>query len=408
MLPSQRKQLGAWYTPGVLVDAVVEAVAVHVERLSPGRVVRVLDPACGDGRFLAAAAAALNARGLRVELTGVDVDREALALAAPGARLLHGDALSMPWDRDFDVVVGNPPFLNQLAVRTTRGGSSRFGGGPYADVAAEFLALSVRLVPAGGVVGLVLPQSILASRDVAAIRDDIDARAVMRWMWWSPTLMFDANVRTWAAVWEVGGRPRPIERAAGPCFAPRPPADPGLPWSGLIAGVPAPPPASGPVLGDIATFSAGFRQHFYGLVGKVGDDVDGPPLVTSGLIDPGRCWWGERPVRFAKQRFEAPRVDLGALDPAMQAWARSRLVPKVLVANQTARIEAVIDAEGAWLPGVPVITCVAPDLAVVMDVLGSSHASDWVRYHAAGSGLSATSVRLTPRLLASIPLTPPR
>ncbi|MEY2524389.1 MAG: hypothetical protein QOJ66_2954, partial [Ilumatobacteraceae bacterium] len=37
-------------------------------------------------------------------------------------------------------------------------------------------------------------------------------------------------------------------------------------------------------------------------------------------------------------------------------------------------------------------------------VLHTDAATEWVRYHAAGSGLSATSVRLTARLLASIPL----
>ena len=39
----------------------------------------------------------------------------------------------------------------------------------------------------------------------------------------------------------------------------------------------------------------------------------------------------------------------------MQEWARRRLVPKVLVANQTQIVEAVCDARGEWLPGVPVI-----------------------------------------------------
>jgi hypothetical protein len=40
----------------------------------------------------------------------------------------------------------------------------------------------------------------------------------------------------------------------------------------------------------------------------------------------------------------------------------------------------------------------------VLDVLGSPDASAWVRHHAAGSGLGPGVVRLTPALLASIPL----
>jgi hypothetical protein len=43
----------------------------------------------------------------------------------------------------------------------------------------------------------------------------------------------------------------------------------------------------------------------------------------------------------------------------------------------------------------------------VFRVLSSPAASAWVRHHAAGSGLSATSLRLSPALLASIPLPSP-
>ncbi len=174
-------------------------------------------------------------------------------------------------------------------------------------------------------------------------------------------------------------------------------------WSGLIADT-VERPHDGPVLGDIAAFTADFRDQYYGLVGAVSDSAAGPPLVTSGLIEPNECWWGRRQVRFAKQKFSAPRVDVSLLSPALQRWAGQRLVPKILIANQTRRIEAVIDRDGAWLPSVPVITCTTERLDDVAAVLHSDAATEWVRYHAAGSGLSATSVRLTARLLASIPL----
>jgi len=53
MPPTQaaRKLLGAWYTPPELVDDVVDNV-LRGFRPKRGRAVRVLDPACGDGRFL--------------------------------------------------------------------------------------------------------------------------------------------------------------------------------------------------------------------------------------------------------------------------------------------------------------------------------------------------------------------
>ena len=383
--PRTRKQLGAWYTPPALVHAVArEAVFDGASS--------VLDPACGDGRFL-------RATGLPVQV-GVDIDP---ATAAAGG-FVCDDALSRDWgDSSFDVVVGNPPFLSQLSSSTSRGGRSRFGGGPYADAAAEFLALAVRLTRPGGRVGLVLPQALLSARDTAAIRADVEGRAALRWMWWADEPMFDASVRVWAGVWEVGGAPGVVRRAHGPAFEELDPMPMPREWASLMVGS-EPAPHDGPVLGDIARFTADFRDQYYGLIGAVGDDVDGPPLVTSGLIDPGVCLWGRRSVRFAKQTYAAPRVDVSRLSPALQRWAGERLVPKILIANQTKLIEAVHDTRGEWLPGVPVITCFTDQPARVMEVLSSPAANEWVHAHAAGSGLGAGTVRLNPRLLASIPL----
>ncbi|MGE5209748.1 MAG: N-6 DNA methylase, partial [Acidobacteriota bacterium] len=181
-MDGRRKRLGAWYTPSDLVETVVEAV-VTPDFVSSRPVVSVLDPACGDGRFLDAVERRLRAFGASARLTGVDVD--ALAIDAAGRRLAgrnaevrHADALATAWSQRFDLVIGNPPFLSQLSAVTTRGGTSRHGGGPYADAAVEFLSLAAQLVdPDGGRLALVLPQSLLASRDAAPIRASIGERA---------------------------------------------------------------------------------------------------------------------------------------------------------------------------------------------------------------------------------------
>ena len=399
---TRRKQLGAWYTPPDLVS--------HLAQVTIGRRRRpltVLDPSCGDGRFLAEARRLL---GDRATLTGVDIDPGAVAVARdalPGAEIVHGDALGIEWgDRRFDVVLGNPPFLSQMASATTRGGRSRFGGGAYADVAAEFLALSMSLLAPGGRLGLVLPQSILTSRDVGPIRDRVLAAGALRHVWWSHTRMFDAHVHTCAVVVEHDARPRPVSRTFGPSFEPRAAVRLSTSWGALLLDEGAAVGAhtnDGPVLGDVADFAVDFRDQYYGMVGAVADDADGPPLITCGLIDPGVCRWGERPVRFAKQRFAAPRVAIDRLSPRLQRWAGVRLVPKILVANQTRTIEAVIDRDGAWLPGVPVISCVTADLDRVHEVLSAPTSTTWVRERAMGSGLSPDTVRLSPGLLASIP-----
>ena len=187
-------------------------------------------------------------------------------------------------------------------------------------------------------------------------------------------------------------------------------ADPAPTWSHVVTGalaVPALPPlgAAG-ALGERARLTANFRDQYYGLVPAVEDGGEGPPLVTSGLLDPGRCEWGRRPVRFAGRRMTRPTVHLDRLAPAMRRWAAGLLVPKVLVANQTRVVEAAVDAEGAWLPGVPVITArplPGTDPWAVAAVLTSPVASAWAWHRAAGTGLSARAVRLGPRWLGELP-----
>ncbi len=419
-MASVRKQLGSWYTPPDLVDTVVEAVVTpefvqqFVQRRS--QPLAVLDPSCGDGRFLAACHRRLEELDAESTLTGCDIDAAAIASARAAlpaaAELRRADALTTAWPAQrFDLVVGNPPFLSQMATATTRGGTSRRGGGPYADAAAEFLALAGELVePDGGRIALVLPQSMLGSRDAAAIRESIASRAHMVWSWWSTRRVFDAQVYVCVLAFEFG-RPEPVERRSN--------------WSHVVTSRRGVPDVAADVrtdgcLGDRARLNANFRDEYYGMIPGVGDHDGGPPLITSGLVDPGRSWWGERPITFAKQRYARPRIDLDRLDDDMVRWARRRLVPKVLVANQTRIVEAVCDPGGQWLPAVPVLGVYpigahwddvdrrpADELGrsawEIAAVLTSPLASAWLWHRGAGTGLSADAIRLSPVTLAALP-----
>jgi SAM-dependent methyltransferase len=405
-----RKLQGAWYTPDHLVALVVDAVSDSLRTSAPHRRLRLVDPACGDGRFLVAAVERLREESVELEVLGVDIDSEAAdatrqALAAIDAnhRVVCADALTVDWSAlgQFDVVIGNPPFLSQMAAATTRGGASGRGGGPYADAAVEFVALAAEIVaPDHGRVAYVLPQSLLSARDAADVRARYDARATLRWSWWTGERVFDAQVLTCAVLFEFGV----------------PSTSPGE-WARVITdrrGVPDVPESldTDGTLGDRCRLNANFRDEYYGMVPAVGDHPNGPKLITSGLIDPGHCWWGDRPITFAKQRFDRPRLDTAKLDAKMSRWASDRLVPKVLIANQTKILEAVADADGSMLPGVPVVAAY-PDAADVQAgsvlawqiaaVLTSPLASAWAWHRSAGTGLSADAIRVGPVMLADLP-----
>lgn len=105
----ERKRLGQWVTPWWVCTAVVDRLAPDLPS-SP----TVVDPACGDGRWLLA----MGRRCPGARLIGIDVDptaietaRKTLARAGVHADLRCADALSDgPWPAS-DAVIGNPPYV---------------------------------------------------------------------------------------------------------------------------------------------------------------------------------------------------------------------------------------------------------------------------------------------------------
>ena len=91
-------------------------------------------------------------------------------------------------------------------------------------------------------------------------------------------------------------------------------------------------------------------------------------------------------------------------------WAEQRLVPKVLIANQTPIVEAVCDPAGDWLPGVPVVAAYPNNSATATDtaweiaaVLSAPSVSAWAWHQRGGTGLSPNTIRLGPTMLAELP-----
>jgi predicted RNA methylase len=407
---ARRRTLGAYYTPADVVDALVAMALTDVSGAP-----RVCDPACGDGAFLLGVARALERRGMTRHaiahdlLWGIDVDPGAITAARaaivawagvdPGDHLRVGDALAFDaWPDHFDVVVGNPPFLNQLERATVRATKTRWDAGPYTDTAWLFLLVALDLVRDGGRVVLVQPQSIAAARDAGPIRAAVEARAAVVDMWTGDATRFEGVTVDVCAPVLVRGS-----------LAPRTST-----WGAWLRQADAPPPvvlAGERTLGDLVTATAGFRDQFYGLAPFVLDDRDGdgPPLVTSGLIDPLRCAWGELPARFAGTIRHAPRVDVDAMaDGALKRWVLDRLVPKVVLATQTKVLEPAIDRDGRWVPSTPVIAVhTRPDqLGHVAAVLLAPPVSAWAARRFAGAALSAGAIKLSAKQVGTIPLPP--
>lgn len=174
-LSGERKGLGAYYTPPVIVEGLLELTLDPIlaarKEAGPQAIasIRVLDPACGDGNFLVAVAErlmqSLAKSGVPSEkagrmaigcVVGVDLDERAVQAcrrrlaevtgvatnevtttqiwAADSLLMSHETPLTLfaepdapTWNKiraeagaegGFDLVIGNPPFLSQLHSET--------------------------------------------------------------------------------------------------------------------------------------------------------------------------------------------------------------------------------------------------------------------------------------------------
>jgi methylase of polypeptide subunit release factors len=127
--------------------------ALQPRRVHTPRPLRVLDVGCGSGAGGIAAARALAQAGLSSAVVVMnDINPLALQFTAVNAEvanvpvtLAQGDALSAV-EGNFDLVISNPPYLDDAAQRAYRHGGARLGRALSARIAAESLK---RLAPGG-------------------------------------------------------------------------------------------------------------------------------------------------------------------------------------------------------------------------------------------------------------------
>jgi predicted RNA methylase len=431
-----RRAGGVFYTPPAVAARIVDEALALLDGDPAGW--RICDPACGGGAFLVAVARRLIQLGVApavvvgeclfgtdVDPVAVEVTRAALRLLAPGAEpgVEVADALIDDRVDVYDAVVGNPPFGNQLERETAHDEATAarlkqsFGplAAAYTDTSTVFFALASRLTRPGGAFGMILPESVLAARDAGPLRTELATQASPRWIWRSVDNVFAANVRVCAPVFAKSTTVARVRRCAGADFAELPPVDADLAahptWSFLFAdtmGIPEFHLDDAGTLGDYCDATADFRDQYYGLVGHVREH-DGAaglvPLITVGLIEPGRVLWGARPTRFARTGYLRPALDPAGLPPDLQVWAKARLVPKVVLATQSRVLEAAVDVDGAWLPSLPTITVTAHSASDrhIAAALTSPVATAVALRRVAGAALSHDAIKLSAKQVLALP-----
>ena len=125
------RRLHQWFTPRWVCEAIIDRHYPHLTNSD-----RVLEPSCGDGRFLLALPPTVPALGVEI-----DPDMAERARQASGREVITGDFLTAEISGQVTHVVGNPPF--------------------DAALIQGFLERAHGLLVDGGSCGLLLPAYVL-------------------------------------------------------------------------------------------------------------------------------------------------------------------------------------------------------------------------------------------------------
>lgn len=225
---AQRKARGVFFTPRPVVERALAALAPWVPREGPAHVV---DPACGAGAFLVAAAE----RWPQAALHGLELDAVSAAQCrarAPRVHLHEGDALAAPWlppeAGGFALVVGNPPWngrsplLRRKAawavacewlppqLRPSRGTSLRD------DFVFFLLKASLLLEQRAGCLAFLTPATLLDAWAHAPVRAALCSRLALREVLeWPAGTFARTQTRACLTVWTAPRPRRPALASVG-------------------------------------------------------------------------------------------------------------------------------------------------------------------------------------------------
>jgi len=181
------------YTPPYIARTIVENTIRQLD-LSNKKKLKIFDPACGSSEFLIEALKQLKELNYKgsIEVKGWDSSETAVNtsnfLLQYEKRTIWDkklsfeiklvtDSLTETWDQDYDIILMNPPFVSwelltdknsKDAVRDTLG--SNFNGRP--NQAAAFFYKSIQCLNNDGVIGCVIPSSLLTLDSYKALRSE--------------------------------------------------------------------------------------------------------------------------------------------------------------------------------------------------------------------------------------------
>lgn len=344
--------MGQVFTPPRLARLVAREVLGPLA--AAARRLIVLDPAAGEGAFLAAAAEVAAELGVTIELIGVERDPAVAAACRarlPAATIYEAEVLlSAPALPLADAVVGNPPYVRSIRLKASdpalwsalRGRFAASAHGEW-DLYGVFLERALEWVRPGGRIGLVTPSRWLTAAWARRLRAALGASGTVRTVVDFGAAQVFADATTYASVVvldraaavgsatlivrDEGGWKR---RAFDPAIAD------GGPWLADVQAVASPPALR---LGDVARIAKGTGTNADPVFVLIDPELDGalvrargpdgePVVIEREATRP--CWRG----RDIQDGVTAPRAR------CLVPYDGARLIPWPVLAARWPRAAA--------------------------------------------------------------------
>ncbi|CAG4998126.1 Type IIS restriction enzyme Eco57I [Dyadobacter sp. CECT 9275] len=226
---SKKKLLGQIYTPGHIVEKILVITQLKTDQPQG---MKILDPACGDGRFLVPIAERIirdsdkehvaenlltiygwDIDPLAIEACRKNLDKLLVPLGITVAwKLYSQDALRQNDISDrFDVIIGNPPYIRiqhlPLAQRRYIRETYSFCKSGSTDAYIAFFELATKLLTNSGICAFITPNSYLNSETGQPLRSYFEQNQNLLHITNYGTVRVFGNTGTYAAITAFGPEP---------------------------------------------------------------------------------------------------------------------------------------------------------------------------------------------------------
>lgn len=209
---AQAKKSGATYTPPELARFVANEIAENFIAQKKDQLIRVLDPACGDGELLIQMIIALYDRGFKnLEIYGYDTDSSAIQVTR--TRLQQGptvnstvlrnedflqaiackeidsmrDLFSNDADTkfEFDIIIANPPYVRTQILGSSQAQilAQKFGLTGRVDLYHAFLLAIADALSKSGTTGIITSNRFMTTKSGSAVRRELLRRLNITHVW---------------------------------------------------------------------------------------------------------------------------------------------------------------------------------------------------------------------------------